>query len=140
MVLYHNEGVLSASGLFSTVVERVILEDIGVEPTNSVLFFKAFDDSGETVSEGFKLFSPPKELQLKRPNISFTLDKTKERYVLTVETDIPVLYCFIETHKDIVFSDNYFSFAGGKKVITFIYDGELKKDDFKICSLCDLLA
>jgi len=139
-VQYHHEGSLAASGLFSTVVERVNFADIGADISNSILFFKAYNESGRCVSEGFKLLSPPKKLILSKPNITFSLERDRDNYSLVLETDKPALYCLIETQEDTILSDNYFSFAQGKKPITFKYSGEINTHNIKIRSLYDFLT
>ena len=138
-ILYEKEGSLLASGLFSSVVERVNFEDIGVDPRNSILFFKAFDQSDNLVSEGFKLFTPPKNLQLLEPTIKIKLEKENENYTLIINSDKPVLYCLIETKEELIFSDNYFSFPGEQKVVHFRTNGKITEKDIQIRSLYDFL-
>ncbi len=139
-ILYQNESTLLASGLFSTVVERVNLSDIGKEPNNLVLFFKAFDQTDKCVSEGFKLFSAPKELILPKPTINYHLEKNRNDHSIILQSDKPALYCLIESSKALVFSDNFFSFDGKKKVIHFDFVGKLGRKDIQIRSLYDFLS
>lgn len=138
-ILYQKEGSLLASGLFSTVVERVNFKDIGIEPESSVLFYKAFDQSNHCVSEGFKLFTLPKNLTLSEPKITYNLKKKGNIYSIVLKSDKPVLYCQIKTEKDLILSDNFFSFTGQKKVVSFQFDGEINDSEIQIRSLYDFL-
>jgi beta-mannosidase len=139
-ILYQKEGSLYASGLFSSVVERVNFKDIGIDSKNTILFFKAFDQSDKCVSEGFKLFTPPKNLSLLKPTIKYKIEKEENKNSLIIQADKPVLYCLIESTEDLIFSDNYFSFSGEKKVVHFRYDGEISDQSIHVRSLFDFLT
>jgi len=138
-ILYQNKGELIASGLFSTVVERVNFDDLNKYHNHAVIFFKAFDPMGNIVSDGFKLLAAPKDLKLSKPVINFEMKKDADQYTLIITAKQPILYCSVETNEDVIFSDNYFSFSGGKKVVHFRYDGEIDKNSITIRSLYDYL-
>ena len=138
-IQYRYQDTLIAPGLFSTLAQRVNLSDIGVDVSQSVLHFQAYEESGKLVSEGFKLFSTPKDLKVEKPEIQFTLKKATDCYFLIIESDKPTLYCMIEAPQDICFSDNYFCLLDGKKTVDFKYSGDITHKDIRIRSLYDYL-
>ncbi|HPE40850.1 MAG TPA: hypothetical protein PLI77_07160 [Bacteroidales bacterium] len=138
-IQYRYQDKLMAPGLFSTLAQRVNISDIGVDVSQSVLYFEAFDESGRLISDGFKLFSAPKDLKLEKPEIKFSLQKVADGYSIVVETDKPALYCRIESSQDICFGDNYFCLLEGGKIIEFQYPGEITHKDISIRSLYDYL-
>jgi len=127
--------------------------------SNYVIFFvlKYQNFEGEQEFHGFRLFSAPKEFQLKDPNIHWELseyyceDINEKEYELKISANQVALYVHVDSKKfDFIASDNYFSLEPGEsrtiklKNLGLVYSSEpayktVKKEDFSVKSLYNLL-
>jgi beta-mannosidase len=96
------------------------------DPRTLMLWLKLMIAGRET-SENLLLFSRPKHMELRRPNIRWSLSTNDNRiFTATLETDKPALWVwFTKKGTDAKFSDNFFSLKPGDKKTVEIRTTEL---------------
>lgn len=81
---------------------------------DGIILWLALRHEGVIISENLATFSKPKNLNLHIPAITMTnYDKGKDCYDVTLETDKPALYVWLEL-KGAKFSDNFFHLRPGQ--------------------------
>ena len=106
---------------------------------NTVLRVQVFDNDNNVITENEVSFLRDKHLSLRKPNISYHLEKSGDKYNLHLASDTYTKYVFVDLkYDDVIFSDNYFSlYKGEEKVISFEIDKRIKEKDIKIINLVD---
>ncbi|MHA1895144.1 MAG: beta-mannosidase [Candidatus Helarchaeota archaeon] len=132
----------------------IVAKEINVKGINgsksqrrkNIIFYSLFNENGDEILKGFRLFEPPKFFPLKNPNIKWKMKNVKENcYELTVNVNEIALFIHVESEEfDFKASDNFFSLNKGEsyKIILNLNAKELIEDfpsSLKISSLYDLL-
>lgn len=81
--------------------------------------------NGETVSENLALFARPKHLLLPKPELGWEVAEGENgRYEVTISTDKPALWVWVEINMAAQLSDNFFHLGGenGRKTLTLTPD------------------
>ena len=108
------------------------------EQTKCVLRVKINDNFGNTF-ENYASFVRDKYLQLKKPHISYHLERVDDTYHLHLLSDTYTKYVWVDLKKDdVIFSDNFFNlYKDEEKVIKFKINKNINERDIKIINLVD---
>lgn len=95
----------------NTPITKLDLQDVVEEyGKRNLLVWMTLEVDGEVVSRNFAIFCRPKHLMLSRPEIAWeVVDEGNGRFQVTVSTDKPALWVWLEVEKaHIQASDNFF--------------------------------
>jgi len=150
--LYKTDGTFIGEGERKTTSPRLSSFEVGYVPLEecrsdeAIAFFEIFDVNGVYVSRGSKLFTAPKELELKEPKLGYEIQKLEnEVYNIEITTENVALYVHIDSEEfDIESEDNFFNMKPGEIVklnfkTSFEGSAEELKDNIYVNSLWQLL-
>ncbi|MHA1309477.1 MAG: glycosyl hydrolase 2 galactose-binding domain-containing protein [Candidatus Helarchaeota archaeon] len=82
----------------------------------SIIFYRLYNKKNELIFKGFRLFTAPKNLKLKNPNLTWEIKKINDKkFELSIKSQEIALYINIRSNKfDFIASDNYFSLNKGE--------------------------
>jgi beta-mannosidase len=118
----------------NTFVKSLDLKDIVEKFTTRklLIWLELTDNDNNIISDNLISFAKPKHLNLSNnPNISSSIKSKGKLYVVSLQSDVPVLWCWLElSNIDARLSDNFINLRPGKIVKITInpeYDLTLKK-------------
>lgn len=108
------------------------------EQTNCYLRVIVNDNKGRRF-ENYASFVRDKYLSLKKPNISYHLEKKEDEYYIHLVSDTYTKYVWVDLkNTDVYFDDNFFNlYKGEEKIIKFKTNKNIKERDIKIINLVD---
>ena len=99
---------------------------------NGILTWLKLEVGGNTVSENVVLFALPKELKLPDPKLATTIEKSKDKFSVTIKSEKPALWTWLELENaDAKFSDNFVHLMPDAPQMILVQPNQpLGKDDF----------
>jgi beta-mannosidase len=97
-------------------------------------------ENGKVLSENILYFVYPKDMLLRKPEITSTIEETGDGYLLKLSTNNLAKDVFVDIQDECQLSDNYFDLLPGSQKIITIKTGITKKqliEKMKIHSLVD---
>lgn len=88
-------------------------EQVTSHGMRNLLIWLELDVQGELVSHNLVMFSRPKHFELVPPTITQTIDSVGNTHTVTLQSDVPALYVWLEL-EGAIFSDNFFHMQAGK--------------------------
>ena len=130
-------GANASEAIFSVLESEFIK---GQDSKSMVLQTKVIEGGKEIASNTY-YFQKPKDLNLTKPAIEYTLTKSGATYTVNFKTNTLARHVRIAVgEENIIFSDNYFDLMpGDPKSITFNSKKALNKNSISVMSLFDSL-